>query len=160
MADEKQKPPQIAELDALNRKILEARRELEKYQEEIRQHQAGGAAVLSNTPIYVGSGYKFRVETLKPEWHQKCPPKDIIADDASEAKRFYAATTQDPQRPGRMLDTVKYELKVTMVEGQERMQANQSMLVKAAMIRKKWNSTGVASPEELKWMEENDQTLM
>ena len=151
----------IEDLRDADRLIAEKQAELAKLDAMLkdREQKASGGIVASGGPLR-GNGYKFRVGPRDQKWSAQLPAEDVEACDESEALRWYAATHQDPEKPGRALDTVKVPLKVEIVGGAEVRAAALRDAHKEATIRAKFNRTGQLAEEEYRWMEERGVPLL
>jgi hypothetical protein len=151
----------IEDLRDADRLIAEKQAQLEKLEAAIKEKEAraAGGVVVDGAP-FRGNGYKFRVGPRDPKWAATLRPEDIEACDESEAMRWYAATHQDPERPGRALDTVKVALQVEIIGGAEKRAEALREAHKEATLRAKFAKTGQLTDEETRWMEERGVTLL
>lgn len=145
----------LAKLEAAEA-AMKAREEALTAREESLLAQKDSSALRPIRPseaVTIGNGYKFEVSPVNPA--HNLPKKEIECCDESEAIRWYVATTSDPEKPGKQLDPVKYQLTVKCLD--PRKAADRAAALKLASIRAKAARQGILTDEEQRLFDEDEQ---
>lgn len=145
----------LAKLEAAEA-AMKAREEALQAREESLLAQKDSSALRPIRPseaVTIGNGYKFEVSPANPT--DNLPKKEIDCCDESEAIRWYIATTSDPEKPGKQLDPVKYQLKVKCLD--PRKAADRAAALRLAGIRAKAARQGMLTDEEQRLFDEDEQ---
>lgn len=140
----------LAALEAAEAELAERRRELDEREEQLKNDLASrGRALLNEKEAYRGSegGYKFEVGAVNIEKYPTLKPIVVTAVDESEAKRFFCATKQDPDKPGKQVDPVKIDIAVRCVDPRRQENINRAYAI-AAIRRKREQGNPLSEQEE------------
>ena len=112
-----------------------------------------------NKPFRGPTPYKFRVGPLAAKYHDKLPMKEVEAVDESEAKRWYAESHEDPERPGQAVDTVRIELTAKCIDPR-RLEAQKHALRIANIRAKRDSGVALSKDEERMLLQAEEAALL
>lgn len=137
----------MARLEAAEASLKEREKELSDREEAIRARQDSSAVrpVRPSEVVCVGEGYEFVVSPMKAD--SPLQAKTIRCCDESEAIRWYVATTQSPENPGKQVDPVKHPLKATCNDP-KREQRRKEALILASLRAKSERGNLLSEPEQ------------
>lgn len=140
----------FAALEAAEAELAEQRRDIAEREEQLKTDLASrGRALLDEKEAFKGpdGGYRFEVGAVNFEKYPTLKPIVVVACDESEAKRFFCATKQDPDKPGKQVDPVKIDIMARCVDPR-RQEAMNRALALAAIRRKRENGQPLSEQEE------------
>lgn len=157
MAKEKEQltvEERIARLEQAEASLKEREKAVAEREESIRAAEDSSAVrpVRPSEAVCVGDGYEFEVSPAKKD--SPLQVKRIRACDESEAIRWYVATTQSPENPGKQVDPVKHPLTAKCLDAKREERRKQALLL--AALRAKAERGTLLTPEEQALVDADD----
>ena len=144
----------LARLEAAEKALKERESELDKREKELANVADSEATrpVRPSEIVHVGDGWEWTVSCRKAGTN--LPVKKINAVDASEALRWYVATTPDPEKPTKQVDPLKYPLQAVCPD--PRLLERTKATLRLASIRAKLEGGGSITDQEFEELQAAD----
>lgn len=157
MAKEKEQltiEERIARLEAAEASLREREKEISEREEAIRAQQDSSAVrpVRPSEVVCVGEGYEFTVSPMKAD--SPLQSKTIRCCDESEAIRWYVATTQSPENPGKQVDPVKHPLRAVCNDPKREQRRKEALILSS--LRAKAERGNLLTEDEQRMLDADD----